>query len=377
MKSAANVFWERFLHSCSKTFNEMKILYFFVLVFCISCSVNNTDGNCFIEKEEKSVYVEQKPYTVKEILNKKPDYLQVVDLKEYRSFKKDSTEFKGGFSEERWKAKKEEYNVFSEKFPDHFSYSAKQQVGNVLYALGSNTLGFWLMKIENDKPSAYFLGLSFSHYYINKVQETPIIKDGFLQFEGSLVKIIKVPGLPGYDDYSAMEDGKLFRIKLDDLMKDSDQDGYNDIFEETFALNPNNKDTDGDGINDFEDMNPLFTSEKNKFSELYASLLPSYSEDDDLKKLHYTFEVYESDCDYFHQINPEIRVLFIPEKDQKKTYYTRITDVTGNHISKMKRTSYDPNRVYISESGSSHKNDYVAEYKDGKWKLEIVGGYII
>lgn len=377
MKSASDVFWERFLHSCDKTFNEMKILYFFVLAWCISCSVNNTEGNCFIEKEAKSVYVEQKLYTAKEILNEKPDYLQVVDLKQYRSFKKDSMEFSARFDEEKSKAKKEEYKFFDEKFPDSFSYVGKYQTGNILYALGENRLGFWLMKIENDKPSAYFLGLSFSHYYINKEQEHPIIKDGFLQFEGSLVKIIPVEGLPGYNDYSAIEDGKLFRIKLDDLMKDTDQDGYNDIFEETFALNPNNKDTDGDGINDFEDMNPLFKSEKNKFSELYNLLLPSYSEDDDFKKLHYTFEVYASDCDYFHQINPEIRVLFIPEKDQKKTYYTRITEVEGNHISKMKRTSYDANRVYISESGNSYRNDYVAEYKDGKWKLEIVGGYIV
>jgi hypothetical protein len=49
---------------------------------------------------------------------------------------------------------------------------------------------------------------------MNRIQQIPIIKDGFLQFEGSLVKIIKVAGLPGYDDYSAIEDGKLFKINL-------------------------------------------------------------------------------------------------------------------------------------------------------------------
>ncbi|WEK70970.1 MAG: hypothetical protein P0Y62_05290 [Candidatus Chryseobacterium colombiense] len=355
----------------------MKILYFAILAFLLSCSKNTIEDNCFIKKEEKPVYVEKEPYTVKEILSEKPGYLQINDLKDYRSFKKDSTESKGGFSEERWNAKKEEYKLFHEKIPDYFSYSATQQVGNVLYALGRNTLGFWLMKIENDKPSAYFLGLSFSHYYINEVQERPLIKDGFLQFEGSLVKIIKVPGLPGYDDYSAMEDGKLFRIKLDDLMKDSDQDGYNDIFEKTFALNPNNKDTDGDGINDFEDMNPLYKSEKNKFSELYTLLLPSYTEDMDFKKAHYTFEIFRSDCDYFHQINPEIRVLFIPENDKEKTYYTKITDVSRNGISKMKRDQNNPNRFYISKSGSSYTNDYAAEYKNEKWTLEMIGGIVI
>ncbi|MCE3074645.1 hypothetical protein [Chryseobacterium gwangjuense] len=355
----------------------MKILYFVVLAVFVSCSKNTVEDHCFSAQEKKPVYVEEKPYTVKEILNEKPDYLQIVDLKEYRSFKKDSIEFRDHFSEEKWKANKEKYKLFNEKFPDNFSYSGKYQDGNVLYALGSSELGFWLMKIENDQPSAYFLGLSFSHYYINDIQEKPIIKDGFLQFEGSLVKIIKVPGLPGYDDYSAMEDGKLFKIKLEDLMKDSDQDGYNDIFERNFALDPDNKDTDGDGINDFEDMNPLFKSEKNKFSELYTLLLPSYAGDMDFKKSHYTFEIFQSDCDYFHQINPEMRVLFIPENDKEKTNYTRITDVTRNGISRMKKDPNNANRFYISESGSSHQSDYAAEYKDGKWVLEMIGGIVI
>ncbi|MCA6066560.1 hypothetical protein JI747_005170 [Chryseobacterium sp. RG1] len=355
----------------------MRILYFIAFALVVSCSKNNIEEHCFITKEEKPVYVEKKPYTVKEILEKKPEYLQIIDLKEYRSFKKDSLEFRDGFSEEKVKANKEKYKLFNEKFPDYFSYSGYYRDGTILYALGSSELGFWLLKIENDKPSAYFLGLSFSHYYINDIQEKPIIKDGYLQFEGSLVKIIKVPGLPGYDDYSAIEDGKLFKIKLDDLMKDSDQDGYNDIFEEAFALNPDNKDTDGDGINDFEDMNPLFKSEKNKFSELYTLLLPSYAEDIDFKKSHYTFEVFKSDCDYFHQISPEMRVLFISKDDKKRTYYTRITDVTRNGVSNMKRDPNNANRFYISKSGSSYQNDYAAEYKEGKWVLEMIGGIVI
>lgn len=64
---------------------------------------------------------------------------------------------------------------------------------------------------------------------MNNIQRNPIIDNDFLQFEGSLVRIVKVAGLPGYDDYSAIEDGKLFKIKVKDLMKDSDHDGYNDI----------------------------------------------------------------------------------------------------------------------------------------------------
>lgn len=96
--------------------------------------------------------------------------------------------------------------------------------------------------------------------------------------EGSLVKFVEAGGLPVYHDYSAIEDGKLFKISLKDLFKDSDKDGYNDIFEKSFGLNKNNKDTDGDGADDFNDLNPMFKSEKNKFVQLYEMLLPQYSE---------------------------------------------------------------------------------------------------
>lgn len=163
-----------------------------------------------------------------------------------------------------------------------------------------------------------FLGLSFSHYYFNRVQKHPIIKGDYLQIEGSLVKIVKVTGLPGYDDYSAIEDGKLFKIKLKDLMQDSDQDGYNDIFEKSFGLNPNNKDTDGDGIDDFNDMNPMYKSEKNKFSQLYEQIIQTNSGILNSTKQNYSFSIYNNDCDYFHQINPNFRVLFIPENKKEE-----------------------------------------------------------
>lgn len=328
-------------------------------------------------------YTEEKPFTAQQILENKPDYLEIINLKKYRPFKQDSLESRQRYDsdeilEKRWKIHQEEYKIFKEKFSDQFFCAHKQQIGNSLYALGRNDLGFWLLKIENDKPSAYFLGLNFNHYYVNDIQQKPIINNGFLELEGSLVKIVKVPGLPGYDDYSAISDGKLFKISLKDLTRDSDHDGYNDIFEKSFGLNPENKDTDGDGMIDFDDLNPMFRSSKNKFTELYALLMPQYAEgESDLKKQHYTFLIFENDCDYFHGVNPDYRILFIPESDKKKTYYVKITDVTSYSISKMKKDKKDADKFYISESGSSYERDYSAEYKNGKWSLETIGGITI
>jgi len=349
----------------------MKFLYFFVFALFFSCT-KSLEEKCFTKGEEKSNYVEEKSYTVKQILDEKPDYLEINNLKNFRDFKQDSLyshELKWKNYDERMK----DYDVFREKFSDQFMCFGKQTVDKVEYSLGRNNLGYWLLKIENNKPSAYFLGLSFSHYYLNEIQDKPIIKDGFLQVEGSLVKIIKVAGLPGYDDYSAMEDGKLFKINLKDLIQDSDSDGYNDIFEKSFGLNHQNKDSDGDRINDFDDTNPMFRSEKNKFSELYQRLLPEYAGAPDFKKLHYYFEVFETDCDYFHQVNPDYRILFAPDEKNKQINYIKVTDVFHHGISKIEKNEKDPERFYIHTWGSSSSTSFVAKYKNGKWELEMTG----
>ncbi|MDF2552397.1 MAG: hypothetical protein K0R77_1672 [Chryseobacterium sp.] len=354
----------------------MKYLMFllFILLF-VSC-LKTPQENCFIGKEEENIYLEEKPFTAKQILESKPNYLEVISLKDYRTFRQDSIErnyFQGEELEEiKWEKKKEEFKDFKEKFDDQFSCSGKQRVGNIQYCLGGNNLGYWLLKIENNKPSAYFLGLSFSHYYFNEIQTKPIINDGFLELEGSLVKIVKVAGLPGYDDYSAIADGKLFKIKLEDLMRDSDNDGYNDIFENSFGLNPNMKDSDGDGINDFKDLNPMFKSEKNKFTQLYEMLLPDYG-DENMRDRSYFFEVFISDCDYFHEINPKYHVLFVPDDLKSQPSYVKITDVSRHGIDKIKRNKNNPDIFYINSWDSSSSSDYSAEYKKGKWVLTMVG----
>ncbi|MBW8522465.1 hypothetical protein K0U91_13215 [Chryseobacterium chendengshani] len=350
------------------------MLLLFILFF-VSCS-KNPEENCFIEKEDKTIYEEEKPFTAQQILENKPDYLEVVSLKNYRSFRQDSIE-RNYFQDEeleeiKWEKKKEEYKDFKEKFDDQFSCSNKQVLGSAQYCLGENNLGYWLLKIENNKTNAYFLGLSFSHYYFNEIQKKPMINKGFLELEGSLVKIVKVAGLPGYDDYSAIADGKLFKIKLEDLMKDSDDDGYNDIFENGFGLNPDRKDSDGDGIDDFKDLNPMFKSEKNKFTQLYEDLLPDYG-NENLRDHNYFFEVFISDCDYFHQINPKYHVLFIPEDLKSQTDYVKITDVSRHGIDKIKKNKNNPDIFYINSWGSGSSSDFSAEYKNGKWVLTMVG----
>lgn len=361
----------------------MKVIYFTMIFLLFSCS-KSVEDKCFVDKINTEDIVIQKGtsqvYTPKQILTEKPGYLEIINLTKYRSFKEDSTSAHsyGKEFEERMMQGEVGFKEFYDNFNLQFGYISKQKIGNIQYALGVNNLGYWLLKIENEKPSAYFLGLSFSHYYLNKIQEQPIIEGGHLQAQGSFVKIIHVGGLPGYDDYSAVEDGKLFKIKLKDIMQDTDRDGYNDIFEKSFGLNEHDKDTDGDGMNDFEDMNPMFKSQKSKFTQLYELLLSNniYG-DEGWKERNYSFSVFQTDCDYFHQVSPEFRILFIPVDKNKQTYYTRVTDITEETISPIQKNKMNPNSFYIYKSGNSYKNDYSADFKDGKWILKVVAGYVI
>lgn len=361
----------------------MKKYFVFISLLLLMYCKKSAEENCFISVDTKidNSYTEEKPFTVRQILENKPKYLQIQKLTKFRSFKKDSIEnHNHNVDKSRFEFYKKTYEKFDAKFSQQFSYYTYQKIGNIEYALAKNRLGFWLLKLSENQPKAYFLGLSFSHYYINKIQEIPLLRDGNIQFEGSLVKIVEVPGLPSYDDYSAMKDAKLFKINLRELEKDSDNDGYNDIFENCFGLNPNKKDTDEDGIDDYNDLNPLYKSEKSKFTELYEQLSNEFypaSAKDNFKKIHEYFVVYNNDCDYFHSINPNYRVLFAPEKIKDRPYYLQVTDVTDAGFSKIKKDKTNPNIFYISERESSFSKDYSLEYKNGRWNILNIGGLVI
>ncbi|WP_262148071.1 hypothetical protein [Chryseobacterium foetidum] len=365
--------------------------YFILLLFVFSCS-KSVEDNCFQSNHKlisdfqtdadqtDNTFEESIKFDADKIIAEKPDYVQIVSLKKFRSFKIDSAEYQNEISgkdaEEIWKKHQIEFALFSKKFNDQFEFSHCQKVGETEYAFGENSLGFWLLEIKDNTPKAYFLGLSFSHYCINKVQNRPIINKEYMELEGSFVKITIVGGLPGYKDYSAIEDGKLFKIKLKDLFKDSDSDGYNDIFETTFGLNPTNKDSDADGIDDFKDLNPMYKSGKNKFTALYESLMPNYGHENMTDK-KYFFEVFASDCDYFHEVNPKYRVLFIPLDDRKRSDYLKISDVIHHGVGRIKKNKKNPDMFYIQNWSNSSTTIYTAQYKNGKWYLEISGGIVI
>ena len=93
-------------------------------------------------------------------------------------------------------------------------------------------------------------------------------------------------------------------------------------------------------------MNPMYKSEKNKYTQLYEQLLQVNSGFSNPEKLHYTFGIYMSNCDYFHQVNPHIRVLFIPEEKKNKQIILKLRQQLEKKFLKCKRTKKSKHYIY-------------------------------
>lgn len=108
----------------------MKIFYFAILILSFSCS-KSIEKNCFVDKindtDDVVVFEIKKPYTVRQILAEKPAYLNIINLKKYREFKKDSVESHSYIQDfEEDIAKNEDgLKILNEKFLDQFDFFCK------------------------------------------------------------------------------------------------------------------------------------------------------------------------------------------------------------------------------------------------------------
>ncbi|WP_294231593.1 hypothetical protein [uncultured Chryseobacterium sp.] len=302
------------------------------------------------------------------ILMNNPKHIKYKENKGNISYEQDETsdEYSPMPQDQKMPEHNNPFTAFQTYFQNQFRYIRFQQAGKSLYAVAVNQFGHWLLEIKDRKPKAYYIGFS-KNTYINHIQKDGFIKDNTLFLDGSFIGIKK--GIR-FDEWTAVKDFLTFEINLDDIKKDSDDDGYNDLFEILVFLNPNSRDTDGDGISDFEDLNPLHASEKNRFTELFENIIePESSGDHHATRDHYSFEIYESDCKFFQKIDPKtMRILVVTG--------TQAYQIKSNSVSAPFRTFYgrikkgqDETTFYIPYFKSSSGGKIIAEYKNGKWSL--------
>ncbi|MFY0601087.1 MAG: hypothetical protein JXR03_15530 [Cyclobacteriaceae bacterium] len=141
--------------------------------------------------------------------------------------------------------------------------------------------GYWIELSANGKSSYYYTGLT-RNYYINLYDsKLPVWKnDSTLQFRALNVRMIK-PFIHPLEapKYETIKDNLIIQLSLNQITKDSDGDGLQDIIEDKMMTNSNSNDSDGDGVLDVDDTNPRFESVRTNRTLMFAGLLDNYIND--------------------------------------------------------------------------------------------------
>ncbi len=348
----------------------MKKILYCLIILNISCNqepkVNYDNENCFEQKSADNKFQEFKPIEKSIILNAKYPNLEITEIKNPTKFDQNYFGHTYSFKDVR--------NYIS---PNNFEYLRKFNYTNEDYFLAKNQFGYWLIEYIDKQEKPYFIGIAYDKYiHIKNSDKFPLIENGKILLEAAFIRKTDTEViLLSPPKYEAIKDNLLIKIDLEKVKKDSDNDGFNDIFEEYIGLNPNSKDSDNDGVNDFGDTNPKYKSEKSDFTELYEILLKknidnSYSE----KKSPYNFSVFFTDCEFLKKVNPaKEKVLFIPEKEKEKINFN-IEKNRGYEFSKISRTNSNSFKIelYYHNGGEKYKFKKVRK----GWKIEMVNSWI-
>lgn len=317
--------------------------------------------------------------TEESILLTHPKHITFQENKTNLSYEQDElSEYKD--TSESWEEQKAKYErkyaEFNKYFNNQFSYIQMQKEKNLSYAIAKNSFGYWLLEIKNKKGRAYYIGFN-KNTYINKNQKEKFVRDNKLFIDGSFIAIAGSWGRPRHPEIEAVKDHLTFEINLNEIKRDSDGDGYNDLFENLIFLNPNSKDTDGDGIPDFTDLNPLHKSENNKFTNLFEEIIEKDSTSFNNQKNNYTFETYESDCEYFQKVNPKNkRVLILSDNQTYKLKSDYKQGLFPTFYGRIKKGSNE-NTFYIPYFHFTSGGKIIAVYENGKWSIQEDQEYII
>ncbi|WP_374450431.1 hypothetical protein [Cloacibacterium normanense] len=354
----------------------MKFLNFLFLVAIISCdkkpetfNQKSIEENCFqivkVGKETpKKQYVEP---SKEDILQNFPKHIHFVTNEHKNSFENVLKHNEIEIKKQQEYLKTNEYKIYFKKFYEElpeFEYLAR----NREFALAKNKYGLWLIeKTGNQKAKPYFLGLTqnaFVNYDFNAPNFT-FLSENAVHLSGSIVKVTRLSSFPILPKYEVIKDDVEFSIQLAEVKKDSDQDGYNDLFEQFIGLNPTLKDSDDDGLNDFEDANPRYASVSSKFSAMYEAIV-----DETSPKTHYSFTEVLTDCDYFNQINPKNRKFLFYNTEEEIPIKEDVLDhFFSVKYSKISENKFYPNTYDIDYADQKGSGNISAEFINGKWKI--------
>ncbi|MBD8080933.1 hypothetical protein [Chryseobacterium caseinilyticum] len=154
-----------------------------------------------------------------------------------------------------------------------------QKIG-ILYSSASSLTTKYYLRISNDYGKTwknYFTGLCKNNNYVFKPQSNFLLwkDENHIQIEADIVQMTEPLTLPGGGPvYETVKNNALVIINLKEILKDSDNDGWNDLDEKmNYFTNPFSKDSDGDGIFDSEDLNPKYPTIENDFTKIFEAII--------------------------------------------------------------------------------------------------------
>lgn len=259
--------------------------------------------------------------------------------------------------------------------------------------------GYWvaISYSKGKNWNYYYTGITENYPYVFKQNSTlPLLKnDSILEIECVKVhKEVMDLMLPLLSRKTVIKDSVFISVNLNEIIKDSDNDGITDVVENRFLLNPYNADTDGDGIPDGIDGNPRFKSKKTEIGILYQLLLEgNLNGKIDITK--YCFE-----CNNVKQYSSErypikINVFVTDNPDEQQIYLQnqQIIFVNSTEYEDMRKRKIENNCISVFPDKNKEKDTKRLEYhihygdtlfyfiqvtkKTKKWKFKILKWYLV
>lgn len=356
----------------------MKVYFLLLPLLVLSCTKNDssnekstklTEQQCFILNE--GVNYDEAPQSVaipthEEIVKNLPTHIKMNDLGDFQKFNYDLK------TTEELQAKEKKYfesAAYQKKFAEWVSALSEFEYLSIQdnYALAKNKYGLWIIEKNNSDFRPYFLGLTQNVYLPEfYAKDQKFLQDNHFVMNGTLVDIQRLSRIPMLPKYEVVKEGVQFSISLSDIKKDSDQDGFNDLFENFIGLNPSSADTDGDGIADFIDSNPKYKSGTDKFTAMYETLV-----DHPKTIAQYSFVEILTNCEYFQALNPKnIKVLVYNTTEKAPLKEDVLDHFFPGKYSKIKTYKDYPEVYFTDFSDESGDGTLSAEFVNGKWKFD-------
>jgi len=279
-----------------------------------------------------------------------------------------------------------------------------------------------LILFQNNEisPNEYWIGISdgtnWNHYslginegaflWIKRKSFLPLLKnDTLLQFEAALIRQVTPEILPsGAPVFQLVKDFIRIEIDLQEVRKDSDEDGLTDQLELKMGTNPLLSDTDLDGNSDKEDLVPANFGDVTPETALISALLtlkgdsckipfdhtePSCPEIMLSKKVqreltNASFEmpiqnlIILSDLPGIGQIRSEKDRLFPMTTQQYKIYReTNIKELDVIRFSKLVPVDEVENKFVLSMTGGFWGSEYEVTKSETFWIVELISTWII